>query len=151
MSQAERSWGSVETPLVTAADAFTINEILSRIDETLETEGREVKLEIGSVELSRYVVEKLRELLDDLAYGKDVAVAPADTRVGAEEAARLMGVSTAWFRRRAARGDIRCEMVGPKRKFRLDDLMAFNREDSARRLAAASEALDAALEEQKDS
>ena len=93
---------------------------------TIAVEGREFQLPPDLVAL-------LLDLLDDVAEGRDVTVAPAGLPVGTELASELLGVSRPWLTTLLDRGDIASTRVGSKRRVRLGDLLAYRRADDARR------------------
>lgn len=94
-----------------------------------------VSVTIGqtSAQLRADVVAKLGELLEDLAEGRDVTIAPADLPVGTEWAAELLGVSRPWLTTLLDRGDIPMQKAGTKRRVLLGDLIAYRRADDQRR------------------
>lgn len=96
---------------------------------TIAVEGREFQLPPDLVAL-------LLDLLDDVAEGRDVTVAPAGLPVGTELASELLGVSRPWLTTLLDRGDIPSTRVGSKRRVRLGDLLAYRRADDARRRQA---------------
>ena len=82
------------------------------------------------------LVALLLDLLDDVAEGRDVTVAPARLPVGTELASELIGVSRPWLTTLLDRGDIPSTRVGSKRRVRLGDLLAYRRADDERRRQA---------------
>lgn len=86
-----------------------------------------------SYQLSSDLVALLLDLLDDVAEGRDVTVAPAGLPVGTELASELLGVSRPWLTTLLDRGDIPSTRAGSKRRVRLGDLLAFRRADDKRR------------------
>lgn len=86
-----------------------------------------------SYQLSPDLIELLFDLVDDVAEGRDVTVAPAGLPVGTELASELLGVSRPWLTTLLDRGDIPSTRVGSKRRVRLGDLLAYRRADDARR------------------
>jgi excisionase family DNA binding protein len=86
-----------------------------------------------SYQLSPDLVALLLDLLDDVAEGRDVTVAPAGLPVGTELASELLGVSRPWLTTLLDRGEIPSTRVGSKRRVRLGALLAYRRADDARR------------------
>jgi excisionase family DNA binding protein len=97
--------------------------------------GQAVMIAVGdhSYQLSPDLVALLLDLLEDVAEGRDVTVAPAGLPVGTELASELLGVSRPWLTTLLDRGDIPSTRVGSKRRVRLGDLLAYRRADDARR------------------
>lgn len=89
-----------------------------------------------SNQLSPDLVALLLDLLDDVAEGRDVTVAPAGLPVGTELASELLGVSRTWLTTLLDRGDIPSTRSGSKRRVRLGDLLAYRRADDERRRQA---------------
>jgi excisionase family DNA binding protein len=89
-----------------------------------------------SNQLSPDLVTLLLDLLDDVAEGRDVTVAPAGLPVGTELASELLGVSRPWLTTLLDRGDIPSTRAGSKRRVRLGDLLAYRRADDERRRQA---------------
>ena len=82
------------------------------------------------------LVALLLDLLDDIAEGRDVTVAPAGLPVGTELASELLGVSRPWLTTLLDRKDLPSARVGSKRRVRLGDLLAYRRADDERRRQA---------------
>ena len=82
------------------------------------------------------LVALLLDLLDDVAEGRDVTVAPAGLPVGTELASELLGVSRPWLTTLLDRKDLPSARVGSKRRVRLGDLLAYRRADDERRRQA---------------
>ena len=110
------------------ADDFRAASAVERA-ATIAVGGREFQLAPDLVAL-------LLDLLDDVAEGHDVTVAPAGLPVGTELASELLGVSRPWLTTLLDRGDIPSTRVGSKRRVRLGDLLAYRRADDARRRQA---------------
>jgi excisionase family DNA binding protein len=89
-----------------------------------------------SYPLSPDLVVVLLDLLDDVAEGRDITVAPAGLPVGTELASELLGVSRPWLTTLLDRGEIPSTRVGSKRRVRLGELLAYRRADDARRRQA---------------
>jgi excisionase family DNA binding protein len=82
------------------------------------------------------LVALLLDLLEDVAEGRDITVAPAGLPVGTELASELLGVSRPWLTTLLDRGEIPSTRVGSKRRVRLGELLAYRRADDARRQQA---------------
>jgi len=102
------------------------------------TSEQAVTIAVGdhSHQLPPDLVALLLDLLDDVAEGRDVTVAPTGFPVGTELASELLGVSRPWLTTLLDRGDIPSTRVGSKRRVRLGDLLAYRRADDARRRQA---------------
>ncbi len=86
-----------------------------------------------SYQLSSELAALLLDVLDDVAEGREVTVAPAGLPVGTELASELLGVSRPWLTTLLDRGDIPSTRTGSKRRVRLGDLLAYRRADDERR------------------
>ena len=82
------------------------------------------------------------EVLDDLADGRDVVVAPADLQVGTAEAARVLGVSRPWVAELIDRGELPSARHGSKRRVALGPLVTHRRRMAAARREAAAKVSD---------
>jgi len=102
------------------------------------TSEQAVTIAVGdrSNQLPPDLVALLLDLLEDVAEGRDVTVAPAGLPVGTELASELLGVSRPWLTTLLDRGDIPSTRVGSKRRVRLGDLLAYRRADDERRRQA---------------
>ena len=92
------------------------------VDLMLATESFPVKLSVPLVALGVFA-----DVLDDLAEGRQITVAPYDTPLGAEEAARQLNVSRTWVTRLGDSGQVPCGRTGAKRRFRLGDVSSYRR------------------------
>lgn len=90
-----------------------------------------------SVELPASAALLLRDVLADLAEGREVTVAPAELALGTTEASRMLGVSRQWLVELVERDELPCEMVGTKRRIPLGALVARRRAKSMELHAAA--------------
>lgn len=95
----------------------------------------EVAISIGSerYRLDPEIAELITTVLDDVSYGREVTSAPANLPIGTEVASELLGVSRPWLTTLLDRGEIPSTRVGTKRRMRLGDVLAFRRDDDARR------------------
>lgn len=94
----------------------------------------ELSIHDTTVRVPTAVVAHLQALLEELAHGSQVVVAPAQLRVGTTEASRLLGVSRPWLTQLIDRGALPAERAGSKRRITLGALMAEKRK-RARELA----------------
>lgn len=90
----------------------------------------------GSYELTSDLTLQVLALLDDVAEGRDVTVAPAALPIGTELASELLGVSRPWLTTLLDRGEIASTKTGSKRRIRLGDLLDYRRADDERRRQA---------------
>jgi excisionase family DNA binding protein len=124
---------------------MAVGRLADVVRQALPDENGDVKLlfEVGGVGGAQVVpagvVRLICDLLDDLAEGRAVTVAPYDLPVGTEAAAALLGVSRPWVTTLVDRGELPGERIGSKRRIRLGDLVAFRRADDARRRAEAGD------------
>jgi excisionase family DNA binding protein len=106
--------------------------------------GDRVSVAIGSarVEVPTVALEVFLDVLDDLAEGRAVTVAPADVPIGTTEAARLLGMSRPSVTRLVDDGQLPGEVIGTKRRIPLGALVARRRERAAALRAAAAAIAD---------
>ena len=110
------------------ADARTSTQV------TLDGDDRAVRVAVPEPAL-RLLMEVLREL----ASGNAVAVVSFRPEVTTQQAADLLNVSRPYVVKLLEEGRIPYRSVGPRRRIPLVDLLAFKREDDARRRRIADE------------
>ena len=81
----------------------------------------------------------LVQVLDQLALGNTVTVAPYTAEVTTQQAADLLNVSRPFLIGLLTSGEIGYRMVGTHRRIRAEDLLAYKRSDDSRRRRSADE------------
>jgi excisionase family DNA binding protein len=91
-------------------------------------------------------VRLLVELLRELGKGNAVMVVPFQTELTTQQAADILNVSRPYLVKLLEEGRIPYRTVGPRRRIRYADLMAFKRDDDAYRRSVAVELTQEAVE-----
>ncbi len=123
-----------------ARAAARVREYLERVGGpitrkvTLDEDGEPLQVTLPEPAL-RLLVDILREM----ASGNAVAVVPFRPEVTTQQAADLLNVSRPYVVKLLEEGRIPYRSVGPRRRIPLADLLAFKREDDARRRKVADE------------
>ncbi|MFN0026735.1 MAG: excisionase family DNA-binding protein [Acidimicrobiales bacterium] len=92
-----------------------------------------------AVELPDAASDALAEVLVLLARGESVSIVGVESEITTQQAADLLNVSRPYVVELVERGEIAHRKVGPRRRLRLADVLAFKEIDDARRLAVADE------------
>lgn len=92
----------------------------------------------SAIELPVDIAEALRDIVEALAQGNAVTVAPQHTTLTTQQAADLLGISRPTFVKRLEEGDIPFIKPGRHRRVRLSDVLAYRE----RMRSDSSEALD---------
>jgi excisionase family DNA binding protein len=92
----------------------------------------------STIDLPVDIAEALRGIVEALAQGKAVTVAPQHTTLTTQQAADLLGISRPTFVKRLEEGDIPFTKPGRHRRVRLSDVLAYRN----RMRSESSEALD---------
>ncbi|MBF6356489.1 helix-turn-helix domain-containing protein [Nocardia higoensis] len=79
------------------------------------------------VDLPRAALEPLREILANLAAGRDVTVVPANAELTTQKAAEILGVSRLHLIRLLHEGRIRYRLVGRHRRVLASSLLEYRR------------------------
>ena len=90
-------------------------------------------------ELPDLASDVLAEVLEHLARGEAISVVAVDSEMTTQQAADLLNVSRPFLVELVERGEIEHRKVGPRRRLRLVDVLAYKEIDDARRRAAADE------------
>jgi excisionase family DNA binding protein len=128
----------------------------ARVGEYLERDPahgrRSVTLEAESdgrvlrVLVPEPAVRLLVELLRELGKGNAVTVVPFQAELTTQQAADILNVSRPYVVKLLEEGRIPYRTVGPRRRIRFADLMAFKRDDDAYRRGVADELTREAVE-----
>ncbi|WP_125778310.1 helix-turn-helix domain-containing protein [Antribacter gilvus] len=131
---------SAETSLVPEpADAELAQSALPELEDALKSDGP-VHLRFGDgadVVVPRTALAALAEVLSSFAQGEGVAVLPVQSELTTQQAADALNVSRPFLIGLLEAGKIEYRTVGTHRRVRAASLVAYEREDSARRRAAA--------------
>ncbi|HEY9564769.1 MAG TPA: helix-turn-helix domain-containing protein [Nocardioides sp.] len=92
------------------------------------------------------VFEVLRDVLEAMAQGQAVTVAPVHQRLTTQEAADLLGISRPTVVKLLESGEIPFEQPGRHRRVRLADVLAYRERASAERRAALDRMVELADE-----
>jgi excisionase family DNA binding protein len=126
--------------------------VLEYLRRDADRSDRAVTLEARSDDrLVRVVVPEpavrlLAHVLRELSEGNAVTVVPFQAELTTQQAADLLNVSRPYVVKLLEEGRIPYRTVGPRRRIRLADLMAFKREDDAYRRSVADELTRDAVE-----
>lgn len=101
------------------------------------------------VEIPEEVHQVLRKIVDALAHGLAVTVAPTSTTVTTQQAADLLGVTRPTVIKFLDQGDIPFTRVGTHRRLLLSDVLAYRERRRAQQYAAL-EATAIDLDEEED-
>lgn len=104
---------------LSAQDARRVTDVANGLGDrapTLAVDGVELDIDAAA---RRAVLELLRQL----ASGTAVTIGPVGELLTTSQAAEILGVSDTYVRRLADAGDLRIEMRGTHRRFRLEDLV----------------------------
>jgi excisionase family DNA binding protein len=103
---------------------------------TLESEGAHGAT---TLRVPEEALRLLADILREMAAGHAVTVVPYHAEITTQQAAELMNVSRPYVVKLIESDEIPCRMVGPRRRIRFEDLMAYKRRDDAHRRAIADE------------
>lgn len=91
------------------------------------------------VEIPSSALQLLIEILNQMAQGNTFAVIPMQTELSTQEAADILGVSRPFVVKLLETGAIPFVKVGTHRRIRIQDLLTYKREVSARQQRAMDE------------
>lgn len=92
------------------------------------------------------IFEVLRRVVDAMANGQAVTIAPVHQRLTTQEAAELLGISRPTFIKLLESGAIPFEQPGRHRRVRLTDVLEYGESSSAERRAALDRMVDIAAD-----
>lgn len=98
------------------------------------------------LDLPPEVFEVLRGIVEAMAAGQAVTIAPVHRRLTTQEAADLLGISRPTLVKLLEAGEIPFEQPGRHRRVRLADVLAYRKHRSVERRASLDEMVDIAAE-----
>jgi excisionase family DNA binding protein len=98
------------------------------------------------LDLPPQVFEVLKGIVEAMAAGQAVTIAPVHRRLTTQEAADLLGISRPTLVKLLEGGEIPFEQPGRHRRVRLADVLAYRQRRSAERLGSLDEMVDIAAE-----
>jgi excisionase family DNA binding protein len=127
----------------TEADAQVARESVQQLGRILETGGAETRFRFRpegnaeqTVTLPLTAVRLLKDILDKMALGHGVTVVSLPDELSSQQAADLLNVTRPYLIGLLEEGKIPSRLEGNHRRIRLDDLLAYKRQDDAKRLEA---------------
>jgi len=131
-----------KTYLPSETDVAQARELFDRLESELATTGRTVLMSASgqTLELPPTLFEVLRFVGATLADGKGVTVIPRATRLTTQEAADFLSISRPTLVKLLESDAIPFELVGRHRRVTLDDLLAYQDNEHARRRTVLAQA-----------
>jgi excisionase family DNA binding protein len=137
----------------TEADAQVARESVQQLGRILEAGGAEAHLRFRpegnaeqTVTLPLTAVRLLKDILDKMALGHGITVVSLPVELSIQQAADLLNVTRPYLIGLLEEGKIPSRLEGNHRRIRLDDLLAYKRQDHAKRLGALGELVAQAQE-----
>jgi excisionase family DNA binding protein len=137
----------------TEADAQVARESVQQLGRILEMGGAETRFRFRpegnaeqTVTLPLTAVRLLKDILDKMALGHGVTVVSLPDELSVQQAADLLNVTRPYLIGLLEEGKIPSRLEGNHRRIRLDDLLAYRRQDDAKRLEALGELVAQAQE-----
>ena len=117
-----------------AAAARTSRKLAALIEGTEPVPARFGAADMETVEVPAPAMRLLRKILDEMARGNAVALAPpVQAELTTKQAADLLRVSRTHLVRLLDEGRIPCRKIGTHRRVRTEDVLAYRRNTEARR------------------
>jgi len=107
--------------------------------ERPESDRAHVKLDVADLVLPRQALVLLRDLLTEMAQGNAVTILPTHAEVTTQEAANMLNLSRPHLVKLLEEGATPFSRVGTHRRIRLQDLLAYKREQEEGSEAALQE------------
>jgi excisionase family DNA binding protein len=137
----------------TEVDVRIARESVQQLGRILETGGAETRFRLRpegnaeqTVTLPLTAVRLLKDILDKMALGHGVTVVSLPDELSSQQAADLLNVTRPYLIGLLEDGKIPSRLEGNHRRIRLDDLLAYKRQDDAKRLEALGELVAQAQE-----
>lgn len=132
---------NLELTRLARASATELSQLLR---ERPESDRAHVKLDGADLVLPRQALVLLRDLLTEMAQGNAVTILPTHAEVTTQEAANMLNISRPHLVKLLEEGVIPFSRVGTHRRIRLQDLLAYKREQEEGSEAALQELADQA-------
>jgi excisionase family DNA binding protein len=140
-----------EPTLPSAEEALRARELIDALEGHLADQALRVQLtgdqDGAAFELPRPATALLMEMLKQLGEGNAVTVVSVESEITTQQAADLLNVSRPYLVGMIQKGILPARMVGNQHRLPLKDVLAYKRENQAKRRAALDElaALDQEL------
>ncbi len=134
-----------EPTIPTAAEALLAREVSRALEQrhadqhTLSLIITAAENEVTTLELPQGAASLLIEILKQMAEGNAVSVLPAEPEITTQQAANLLCVSRPYLVGMIEKGELPARMVGNQRRLPLKDVLAYRRENQAKRKQALDE------------
>ncbi|MGM0703347.1 MAG: helix-turn-helix domain-containing protein [Pseudomonadota bacterium] len=132
---------NLELTRLARASATELSQLLR---ERPESDRAHIKLDGADLVLPRQALVMLRDLLTEMAQGNAVTILPTHAEVTTQEAANMLNVSRPHLVKLLEEGEIPFTRVGTHRRIRLQDLLAYKRQQEEASEAALQELADQA-------
>lgn len=132
---------NLELTRLARASATELSQLLR---ERPDSDRAHIKLDGADLVLPRQALVLLRDLLTEMAQGNAVTILPTHAEVTTQEAANILNVSRPHLVKLLEEGAIPFTRVGTHRRIRLQDLLAYKRQQEEASEAALQELADQA-------
>lgn len=132
---------NLELTRLARASATELSQLLR---ERPDSDRAHIKLDGANLVLPRQALVLLRDLLTEMAQGNAVTILPTHAEVTTQEAANMLNVSRPHLVKLLEEGAIPFTRVGTHRRIRLQDLLAYKRQQEEASEAALQELADQA-------
>lgn len=132
---------NLELTRLARASATELSQLLR---ERPDSDRAHIKLDGADLVLPRQALVLLRDLLTEMAQGNAVTILPTHAEVTTQEAANMLNVSRPHLVKLLEEGEIPFTRVGTHRRIRLQDLLAYKRQQEEASEAALQELADQA-------
>lgn len=136
VSSAEQQLPSTEMAEISRASAVELSRLLA---DRPDIDRARVKLDGYDLIVPKMALELLRDLLSEMAQGNAVTVVPRHAELTTQEAANLLNVSRPFLVALLENNEIPFRKIGTHRRVLYEDLLAYQREQSARSQSALDE------------